>query len=181
MHHARGVSKTHFPQKVTEFRTLLDLRILPVDTGYTCGGHDSITQQHQHKEMYSIPLRYKERGGKTLRTVYTDLPTGSPTPNHCKEQFMQRHKSQCWSMESKHYYLRRLWEPWTQLAVAALGMSRMHKWVGLFLSFFFFLIQWSTQKMHPSPMVCARIQAVSWFLHQTHTFPLRDTARNSSL
>lgn len=139
MHHARGVSKTHFPQKVTEFRTLLDLRILPVDTGYTCGGHDSITQQHQHKEMYSIPLRYKERGGKTLRTVYTDLPTGSPTPNHCKEQFMQRHKSQCWSMESKHYYLRRLWEPWTQLAVAALGMSRMHKWVGLFLSFFFFL------------------------------------------
>lgn len=138
MHHARGISKTHFPQKVTEFRTPLDLRILPVDTGYTCGGHDSITQQHQHKEMYSIPLRYKERGGKTLRTVYTDLPTGSPTPNHCKEQFMQRHKSQCCSMESKHYYLRRLWEPWMQLAVAALGMSRMHKWVGLFLSFFFF-------------------------------------------
>lgn len=82
MHHAWGISKTHFPLEGHRIppRPLLDLGILPVDIGCTCGDHDSITHQHQHKEMHSIPLRYKERGSKTLRTVYTDLPTGYPHP-----------------------------------------------------------------------------------------------------
>lgn len=105
-----GNKQTTFPPKGQRIppRTLLDLKISPVDIGCTCSDHDSITHQHQHKEMHSIPLRYKERGSKILRTVYTDLPTGYPTTNHSKEQLMRRHKSKCCSMESKYYISKTL-------------------------------------------------------------------------